>query len=76
MRGVKYGPIRNTAPFEFDLISLRLKMPNPQLLLTKASKSIHVSHWGFIGIDEYFALENVGAELEGEFSRVDFTKRG
>lgn len=50
-------------------------MPDPQLLLQEASKSVHVSHWGFIGVDEYFAIENVGAALEGEFNRVDFGKR-
>ena len=74
-RGIKYGPLRNMQPFSFDLISLHLKMPNPQLILGEARKTIHVSHWGFISVDEYFALENVGAKLKGEFSRVDFTKR-
>ena len=37
---------------------------------------MHVSHWGFIAVDEYFALENIGAELKGEFNRVDFHKKG
>jgi len=35
-----------------------------------------VSHWGFIAVDEYFELENIGAELKGEFNRVDFHKKG
>lgn len=75
MRGIKYGPMMNAAPFEFDLISLKLRMPDPQLILEEASKTVHVSHWGFISIDEYFAVENIGALLDGEFSRVDFGKR-
>lgn len=28
-RGIKYGPFKNVAPFEFDLIHLSLRMPNP-----------------------------------------------
>ena len=51
-------------------------MGDPSLLLSEAKKTIHVSHWGFISVDEYFALENIGAELKGEFSRVDFHKTG
>lgn len=35
-----------------------------------------MSHWGFIGVDDYFELENIGAELKGEFNRVDFHKKG
>lgn len=41
-------------------------------MLTQASKTFTVSHWGNIGVDEYFQLENVGAKLKGEFSRVDY----
>ena len=74
-RGIKYGPMWNVEPFKFDLIHLILLMPEPHMLLSEASKSVHVSHWGFISVDEYFMMENVGAQLEGEFSRVDFTKQ-
>ena len=62
--------------FSFDLVSLLFKMADPSLILTEASKTIHVSHWGFISVDEYFSLENIGAKLKGEFNRVDFHKRG
>lgn len=33
-----------------------------------------VSHWGSIAIDEYFYIKNIGANLKGEFSRVDYER--
>ena len=74
-RGVRYGPYKHMAPFAFDLVSLLFKMADPSLILSEAQKTVHVSHWGFISVDEYFALENIGAKLKGEFNRVDFHKR-
>ena len=52
------------------------KKPEPELLLTEATKTVHVSHWGFIGVDEYFQLENIGAKLRGEFNRLDYGRSG
>lgn len=75
-KGVRYGPYKYMEPFSFDLVSILFKFTSPQLICSEASKTIHVSHWGYISVDEYFALENIGAELKGEFSRVDFHARG
>lgn len=41
-------------------------------MLTDASKTFTISHWGNIAVDEHFEMENIGAKLKGEFSRVDF----
>ena len=45
---------------------------DPLLILTEATKTLRVSHWGNILVDEYFNLDNIGAKVKGEFSRVDF----
>lgn len=70
--GIRYGPFKTKRPFSFELIRLLFEYNDPQLLLTEASKTFTVSHWGNIGVDEYFNMENVGAKLKGEFSRVDY----
>ena len=70
--GFRYGPYNNMKPFSFDLITLLFEYTDPLLILTEASKSLTVSHWGNILVDEYFAMENIGSKLKGEFSRVDF----
>lgn len=56
-------------------MSLLIRSVGPQLILTEATKSVRVSHWGFLAVDDYYALENIGAKLKGEFSRVDFHKK-
>lgn len=45
---------------------------HPLPTFTKASRDIFVSHWGSIAIDEYFAVHNGGAGINGQFSRVDY----
>ena len=70
--GIRYGPFKTMKPFSFELIRLLFEYNDPQLLLTEATKTVTVSHWGNINVDEHFELENVGAKLKGEFSRVDY----
>lgn len=36
-------------------------------------REIEVSHWGNIAITEFYKIKNVGPELKGEFSRVQFS---
>jgi len=74
--GVKYGPYKHIGPFSFDLVSVLFKSVEPMLILDEATKTVTVSHWGLIAVDEYFVLENIGAELKGEFNRVDFHQKG
>lgn len=70
--GIRYGPFKQLKPFSFDLIRLLFEYTDPQLVLIEGSKTITVSHWGNINVDEYFKLENIGAKLKGEFSRVEY----
>ena len=70
--GIRYGPYKNMKPFSFNVIRILFEYTDPLLVLTEASKTLTVSHWGNILVDEWFALENIGAKVKGEFSRVDF----
>ena len=70
--GVRYGPYKNMPPFSFEIIRLLFEYLDPLLILTEATKTVRVSHWGYILVDEYFAVENIGSKLKGEYSRVDF----
>jgi hypothetical protein len=45
---------------------------HPLPTITEASRSIFVSHWGNIAIDEYFNIHNDAAGINGQFSRVDY----
>jgi len=35
-------------------------------------KTIEVSHWGYISIEAFYKIANEGAQIVGEYSRVDY----
>jgi len=40
--------------------------------LKEVTKTIEVSHWGNIAVEETYLIKNEGAKLVGEYSRVDY----
>jgi len=55
-------------------VRIHFKNNHPFVVFKKAAKSIEVSHWGNIAIEESYLIKNEGAYLDGEYSRVDFNK--
>ena len=47
---------------------------DPLMVFTDAERVINLSHWGNIAVNDHFSIQNVGAAVEGEWSRVDFDK--
>jgi len=41
-------------------------------IFTEVAKTIEVSHWGNILVDEYYDMFNEAAGIKGEFGRVDY----
>ena len=70
-QGIRYGPYQMVKPFSFGLVRLVFTFTNPLLVLREARKTITVSHWGSVSVDEYFDMENIGAKVKGELSRID-----
>jgi oligosaccharyltransferase complex subunit alpha (ribophorin I) len=52
------------------LIHFRFNGPLP--IFTEVRKTMEVSHWGNINVDEYYNLFNEAAGIRGEFGRVDY----
>lgn len=48
----------------------------PFLTVTRLERTIEVSHWGNIAIEETIDMVHSGAALKGSFSRYDFQKDG
>ena len=44
------------------------------MVFSRVKKTIEVSHWGNIAIQEDYIVENRGANLTGEFGRVVYNK--
>lgn len=74
--GIRYGVYSNTRPYSFDEIRLLFKYRDPLLILEQAQRTITVSHWGNILVDEYFDLVNIGTGIKGEWSRMEYSLRG
>ncbi|EGR31951.1 ribophorin i, putative [Ichthyophthirius multifiliis] len=72
--GLKYGEYKNISPFSVSDIQIHSENNTPLIYLTKSSKTIEVSHWGNIAVENSYNLVNKGANLKGEFSRVDYNK--
>jgi oligosaccharyltransferase complex subunit alpha (ribophorin I) len=44
----------------------------PVPIFTEVKRTIEISHWGNILVDEYYNLFNEAAGIKGEFGRVDY----
>lgn len=47
---------------------------SPFLTVTRLERTIEISHWGNIAVEETIDIVHSGAELKGSFSRYDFQK--
>ena len=53
---------------------IHYKFNSPLPIFTVVRKTIEVSHWGNILVDEYYEMFNEAAGIKGEFSRVDYNR--
>lgn len=68
---LKLGPYNKLKPFSSDIFSVHVENETPLLHATMATREIDVSHWGTIRVRESYNIHNLGAEIEGEWSRLD-----
>ncbi|KAM3141428.1 hypothetical protein pb186bvf_006546 [Paramecium bursaria] len=71
---LEYGPYQDIKPFSHLKTKLHLENNSPLVTFTQAIKTVELSHWGNILIEEQYTLRNEGARIDGEFSRVTFNK--
>ncbi|CAG9311489.1 unnamed protein product [Blepharisma stoltei] len=70
-----YGQYSDLPAFANLPLQLHFENSNPLPYFTRVERQIEVSHWGNIAISEFYNIINRGAELKGEFSRVDLSHR-
>ena len=69
---LRYGPFKNVAPLSWTEVQIYARYNNPMPMFEAASRTITVSNWGYVAVDEKFEAVNSGATLKGEFGRIDF----
>lgn len=72
---ITYGPYENVKPFEINELSVHFENNSPFLTVTNLVRTIEVSHWGNIAVEETVDLYHYGAKLKGAFSRFDYMRR-
>ncbi|GAB0091847.1 Dolichyl-diphosphooligosaccharide--protein glycosyltransferase subunit 1 [Sergentomyia squamirostris] len=71
---LNYGPYENIPSFAEDELVIHYENHSPFLTVTRLERTIEVSHWGNIAIEETIDMIHSGAILKGSFSRYDFQK--
>ncbi|XP_013865277.1 dolichyl-diphosphooligosaccharide--protein glycosyltransferase subunit 1 [Austrofundulus limnaeus] len=72
---IEYGPFRDIAPFSEDTMKIHYENNTPFLTITSIIRTIEVSHWGNIAVEETVDLRHTGAILKGPFSRYDYQRQ-
>jgi oligosaccharyltransferase complex subunit alpha (ribophorin I) len=71
---LKYGPYKDKQAFSYEHMLVHFRSNLPLVIFTQAARTIEVSHWGNILVDEYFEIFNEAAGIKGEFGRIDFNQ--
>ncbi|XP_040890698.1 dolichyl-diphosphooligosaccharide--protein glycosyltransferase subunit 1 [Toxotes jaculatrix] len=72
---IEYGPFRDVAPFTEDTMKIHYENNTPFLTISSITRTIEVSHWGNIAVEETIDLRHTGAILKGPFSRYDYQRQ-
>jgi oligosaccharyltransferase complex subunit alpha (ribophorin I) len=69
-----YGPYEDIAPNTKSDIVIHYENNSPFLTVTRLERTIEISHWGSISVEETIDIYHSGALLKGSFSRYDYQK--
>ncbi|XP_062325461.1 dolichyl-diphosphooligosaccharide--protein glycosyltransferase subunit 1 [Osmerus eperlanus] len=72
---IEYGPFRDIGPFSEDAMKVHYENNSPFLTISSITRTIEVSHWGNIAVEETIDLRHTGASLKGPFSRYDYQRQ-
>ncbi|KAG9353222.1 hypothetical protein JZ751_017798 [Albula glossodonta] len=72
---IEYGPFRDVAPYSQDAMKIHYENNTPFLTISSITRTIEVSHWGNIAVEETIDLRHTGAVLKGPFSRYDYQRQ-
>jgi len=70
-----YGPYtEQQKPFAEDVMVLHYENNSPFLTVTRLERTMEVSHWGNIAVEEVVDVVHTGAQLKGPFSRYEYQR--
>ncbi|KAG5682961.1 hypothetical protein PVAND_012277 [Polypedilum vanderplanki] len=69
-----YGPYENIAPNTKHEIVVHYENNTPFMTITRLERTIEISLWGNVAVEETIDIIHSGALLKGSFSRYDYQK--
>ncbi len=66
---ITYGPYSNVEAFTESPLTVHYENNNPFLVVTRMERTIELSMWGNIAVEEVLDVRHSGALLKGSFSR-------
>uniref|UniRef100_A0A8C9TP02 Dolichyl-diphosphooligosaccharide--protein glycosyltransferase subunit 1 n=1 Tax=Scleropages formosus TaxID=113540 RepID=A0A8C9TP02_SCLFO len=72
---IEFGPFQDIPPFSQDPMKIHYENNSPFLTISSITRTIEVSHWGNIAVEETIDLRHTGAFLKGPFSRYDYQRQ-
>ncbi|TMW53022.1 hypothetical protein DOY81_001885 [Sarcophaga bullata] len=73
---IKYGPYENIDALTKENLYIHYENQSPFLTVNRLERTIQISHWGNIAVEENIQMTHSGAKLKGSFSRYEFQKDG
>ncbi|KAJ7382174.1 hypothetical protein OS493_036607 [Desmophyllum pertusum] len=71
---ITYGPYGDVEAFQVNPMRVHFENNTPFLSVLGMTRTIEVSHWGNVAVEETYHMKHVGAELQGPFSRYDYQR--
>ncbi|XP_077581682.1 dolichyl-diphosphooligosaccharide--protein glycosyltransferase subunit 1 isoform X1 [Stigmatopora nigra] len=72
---IEYGPYHDIPQFSQDSMRIHFENNTPFLAISSITRTIEVSHWGNIAVEETIDVRHTGAVLKGPFSRYDYQRQ-
>jgi len=69
-----YGPYRDRAPFTVGDMTIHFENNSPMLVVSNLVRTIELSMWGNLAVEEVVDVVHKGANLKGSFSRYEFQR--
>uniref|UniRef100_A0A0X3PUL8 Dolichyl-diphosphooligosaccharide--protein glycosyltransferase subunit 1 n=2 Tax=Schistocephalus solidus TaxID=70667 RepID=A0A0X3PUL8_SCHSO len=73
-RGITYGPYENKSAFSEVLGQFNYENGSPFLAITSLKRTIEISLWGNVAVEDRVDIFHYGAALRGAFSRLDYQR--
>jgi len=71
---ITYGPYKDVAALSAEDLQVHYENNRPFLEITRLHRTLELSMWGNIAVEETVDVRHVGAKLKGSFSRLDFQR--